>query len=217
MEGNILYKFAQDDNGNITHINNTSSNVNYYCPECKEKFILKKGNIRKHHFAHMNTSNCTGTGEGYLHKTFKKMFLEKINENLNKNIPMYIFLKCNYCNNILKINILPNNTSIKEEYDLTICRPDIALLDEKGNVITVFEIVVSHKPENGVIKYYNDKNILLIQINIFSENDLINIDETINKNTIIVTRPDYFNVCMNPNCISKRKIYRRGLRRSRRL
>jgi predicted RNA-binding Zn-ribbon protein involved in translation (DUF1610 family) len=216
MGSKLLFSFAEDDNGKIIHINNTSSEVNYFCPECKKKFILKKGNIRKHHFAHKNSSNCTGTGEGYLHKTFKKMFLEKINDNLIRNIPMYILLKCNYCNNVMQVNILPNNTSIKEEYDMIICRPDIALLDEKGEVVTVFEIVVSHKPEDNVIKYYQNKNILLIQINVFTENDIINIWETINKNTVIVTRPDYFNICMNPNCISKRKIHRKVSRSSRR-
>jgi hypothetical protein len=37
---------------------------------------------------------------------------------------------------------------------MKICKPDIALFDETGKVFTVIEIVVTHKPEDNVIKYY---------------------------------------------------------------
>ena len=31
------------------------------CPECGEKLILRKGEIRRHHFAHHGNSHCTDT------------------------------------------------------------------------------------------------------------------------------------------------------------
>ena len=216
MVKEILYKYAEDINGKIIHINNVLTGENYFCPDCKEKFVFKKGKIRQKHFAHNNiNSNCTG--EGYLHKTFKKILLEFIKYNVVNKIPMNILIECNKCHNKILMNILGNCLSVKDEYDMKICRPDIALIEENGNVYAVFEIVVTHKPEDNIIDYYQKNNIILFQIKLETENDLENINETINNKIEIKTRPDYFNACINPNCISRRRIpYRGAVKRSRR-
>jgi len=124
----ILHKYAKNINGNVIHIGNAQINEKYFCPECEGDFILKSGNIRQRHFAHKNFSpNCTR--EGYLHKTFKKLFLEWINHKIINNISLNIVMRCNYCGFVYNLNILPRNSFPKEEYDLKVCRPDIALLD----------------------------------------------------------------------------------------
>lgn len=220
MKREILHIIALDNKNLIVNANNALKGETYFCPSCKSELILKKSGktgvgSRRPHFAHKSlTVNCTP--ESVLHYSFKKMLLEKIDNNLINNIPMNIILTCNYCHSIIPVNLLTKNCTVKDEYDMKICRPDIALLDEKGIVYVVFEIVVTHKPEENVVKYYQNNNILLIQINLFTEHDLENIEETIIKNSIIITRPDYFNICINKNCISKRKIYRRVSNRSRR-
>ena len=89
----LLNKFAEDNNGKIIHIKNAVKGVDYYCPKCKEKLALKKGNIRQQHFSHNHSSNCTGTGEGYLHKAFKKMLLEIVKNNIMNKLPMVIYWK----------------------------------------------------------------------------------------------------------------------------
>ena len=36
----------------------------FFCPECKAEVVLKKGQIRQHHFAHTPPFNCMyGEGE----------------------------------------------------------------------------------------------------------------------------------------------------------
>jgi competence CoiA-like predicted nuclease len=217
MEKNVLHKYAEDINGKIIHINNVLSGIEYYCPECKEKFIFKKGKIRQQHFAHNNTSsNCTG--EGYLHKAFKKLLLDYILACINKKQPMHISLRCIYCHKIMRINLLTENCIVKDEYDMEICRPDIALIDEKKSIYAVFEIVVTHKPEENVVKYYQKNNIFSIQIELDSEKNLDNINETLINNSKIITQPDYL-ICMNPSCISKKKKSQRKIKsiKSRRL
>jgi hypothetical protein len=180
MGNNILYKYAEDNNGKIVHINNALSGINYYCPECKEKFILKKGNIRQHHFAHNNSSSsCTGTGEGYLHKTFKKMFLDIIKNNLDNKLPMVINWRCNICNMEHNGDMLNGITDVKDEYNLIECRPDIALLDKNSNVPIIIEIVDKHEPEKNVIDYCIKHNIVLIRIKLDTINDLENIENKI--------------------------------------
>lgn len=51
-------RIALDINKHRVHINETHAKENYFCPECGEELILKKGEIRQHHFAHRKDSPC---------------------------------------------------------------------------------------------------------------------------------------------------------------
>jgi len=176
----LLNKFAEDNNGKIIHIKNALPGVDYYCPGCKEKFILKKGDIRQHHFAHNNSSsNCIGTGEGYLHKAFKKMLLNVIMEYIKEKKPLEIKWNCYICKQEHNHNILNGVYDAKDEYFMEVCRPDIALFNENGKVPIVIEIIDTHEPEKSVIEYYMGNNIVLIQIKLNSEDDLENIENKI--------------------------------------
>ena len=53
--------FAVDYNDNRVHIDETHSNQQYFCPTCGVPLILKKGNIRQHHFAHTAHHECKDT------------------------------------------------------------------------------------------------------------------------------------------------------------
>lgn len=45
----------------------------FYCPECKGELILKKGNVREHHFAHRPPIACQyGSGESEIHYRAKR-------------------------------------------------------------------------------------------------------------------------------------------------
>ena len=178
MEKEILIKYAENKNGNIIHINNASKGESYFCPDCKDALIFKKGNIRQKHFSHKNiSSNCTG--EGYLHKTFKKMLLEYLKYYLNNNMPLAISFKCNICNLEHNGNILYEIIDVKDEYNLETCRPDIALINKNGKVPIIIEIVDKHEPENNVLEICKKYNIILIRIKLDTINDLENIDNKI--------------------------------------
>ncbi len=51
-------KIALDANGNRTHISGTCNQEKYFCPLCGEELILRKGEIRAHHFAHKANTQC---------------------------------------------------------------------------------------------------------------------------------------------------------------
>lgn len=51
--------FAIDKDGKRVHIDRTHVNYDYFCPECGEKLVLRKGDIRIHHFAHFPSTECT--------------------------------------------------------------------------------------------------------------------------------------------------------------
>ena len=194
MVKEILYKYAENNNGNIIHINNAEIGLNYYCPDCKESFILKKGKIRQQHFAHSNsTSNCTG--EGYLHKTFKKMLLNLIKNNILNKKPLEIFWKCNICKKEHNCNLINGIIDVKDEYNLEVCRPDIALINKTGTVPIIIEIVDKHEPENNVLQYCQKTNTVLIRIKIDTLNDLEDVNNKIKYPSNVV----FFNQLFCPN------------------
>jgi hypothetical protein len=187
MEKEILHKYAEDKNGKIIHISNALLGESYYCPECREKFVFKKGKIRQQHFAHSNSSsNCTG--EGYLHKTFKKMLLELLKEHISNKLPLDINWVCNVCNNKHNANLVFGITDVKDEYNLEVCRPDIVLINEVGNIPIIIEIVHKHEPENNVIEYCKNNKTVLIRIKLDSLDDL----EKVNNKIIFPTNIIFF-------------------------
>lgn len=198
----ILYTSALNENGNVVLINDAEKGRTYYCPKCNNDFILRKsGNTgprsKRPHFAHKNlTRNCTP--EGVLHHSFKKLLVDLLKSYKSENKPLIMNWKCDSCSadypeKDLTSNLLVKTDRIIEEYNLKVCRPDIALLDTDGEVIAAIEIVVTHAPEENVLRYYKENGITLIQINLFSEDDLHKIQEKI-------INPDIVNLCLRTNC-----------------
>lgn len=197
MEKEILYKIATDNNGNYFHIDNAEKGKNYYCPICKDKFILRKsGNTgkgsKRPHFAH-NELSPSCTQESILHKSFKKELIKLLEIYKSENKIFKMDWNCNICNNKYSGILLDKVDSIKEEYNLKVCQPDIALLDEKENVIAAIEIVVTHAPEENALEYYKMNNIILIQINLSSDEDFKKLEKKI-------ATPDIVNFCFKSNC-----------------
>lgn len=198
----ILYATALNESGSLVHVNEAEKGNSYYCPTCNNDFILKKSGktgkgSKRPHFAHKNlTTNCTP--EGVLHYSFKKLLIDFLEKCTSEDRPLIVNWKCNSCSTDypqtnLTTNLLVKTNRIIEEYNLKVCRPDIALLNTEGEVIAAIEIVVTHEPEENVLRYYKENGITLIQINLTSEDDLLNIEEKIINPTIV-------NLCLKINC-----------------
>ena len=89
-------------------------------------------------------------------------------------------------------SLLLGISDIEMEYLLEVCRPDMVLLTQKGNVPF---IVDKHEPENNVIEYCKTKNIVLIRIKLKSIDDLENIDKKMKFPTNVM----FFNALDCPN------------------
>lgn len=71
---------ARDNNGKVILARDVEKNgQRFFCPECGEELILKKGKINVHHFAHKANTSCSwGAGESEEHLLAKL----KIYDNL---------------------------------------------------------------------------------------------------------------------------------------
>jgi len=193
----ILYVAAFDKNGVLVKAKDAEKTEDYFCPECKEKLILKKSGktgkgSKRPHYAHYSQSpNCTP--EGVLHKSFKLLVLQYIHTHIANKTPIGIEWECPYCHTKHTGNLLQYAADVQEEYHMEKCRADIALLGQEGKPFAVIEIVVTHKPEDTAIAYYKENKIILIQIELNSEDDIDNIETLTSKPTSI----DY---CFNRLC-----------------
>ncbi len=197
MKKKILYTTAYNEQYLLLKADAAEKGGKYFCPVCQSEMLLRKsGNTgkgsKRPHFAHkVLTENCTA--EGVLHFSFKRMLVTKLLQYAQEKKEIFMNWNCKYCGEKHSDNLLKKVYDVKEEYSLQNCKPDIALLNDKGIVFAVIEITVTHAPELNVIKYYAENKIILIQITLSSEDDLNNIDAKI-------ANPDSVDFCFNPKC-----------------
>ena len=196
----LLLPYAINSSGNLVHIDNARKGDIYICPSCGANLSLRISKIpkgqkyhRPNHFAHKGSVDnyCS---ESFLHKLFKQRVAEYIRTELEKpNKAIWFEWECDKCNERHKGNLLKKATKVIEEFDLQICKPDIALLDKDDKVVIVIEIVVTHKPSPETLQFYKDNKIACLQIKVsdFSECDKIREK---------VLRPNGVSMCPNPIC-----------------
>lgn len=193
----ILYTVASDGNGKLVRANDAEKGDDFFCPICKTELILRKSGktgkgSKRPHFAHRAlTPNCTP--ETALHYSFKTLLAEKLQHHITSESALPIFWLCQYCYAEHSGNLLKKIKSVRVEHNMTVCQPDIALFDDNDKVFAVVEVVVTHKPEKQTVEYYEEENIILIQINLKSDRDL---DELERK----IAKPDLVATCYNPKC-----------------
>ncbi len=193
----ILYTVGLDKNGALIKAQDAEKGGEYFCPFCSSGFILRKsGKIgkgsKRPHFAHRAVvSNCSP--ESALHYLFKTMLVEYIQNCILSGKPIHFSWTCDFCGEEHKGNLLKKVKTVKVEYALPSCKPDIALLCDDNLVICVIEVVVTHNPEENSIKYYQDNNIVLIQLNLNSDNDIFKLQN-------IICNPNKVFFCVNPKC-----------------
>ena len=194
----IKITYAEDVNGNLIHINSALKENKYVCFTCRKMMSVRTSRLqpgqkyyRRSHYAHHKNSNCAP--ETVLHNLFKTKVAEYIQDKINNKDNIIFSWKCKYCEVIHSGNLIKKINIVKLEYYLGECIPDIALLDNENNVIAVIELVVTHKPEEKTLLYYKAHNIILIQIDLTSFDDIDNFEARL-------LSPDIVDICTNPKC-----------------
>jgi hypothetical protein len=159
----------------------------YICPDCSMDLILRKGNIKAHHFAHHKKSECSyyeKPSETQIHKNAKYLLKTIIEKNMNitftrsciKNhnetfkIPQF-----NQDYNVVLEHSFQHNGSIK--------RADVAILNN-NHIVYIFEICYTNKTKeiNRPEPWFEiDALELINNVNETSNNEIINIKCIRNK------------------------------------
>lgn len=206
----ILFSMARDSTGQFIHAAEANRSEEFTCDLCNGEMILRRSlkegkGSKRPHFAHKSlTPNCTP--ESALHFTFKNLLFSFLKERIEGGIPYKFCWKCESCDEVHSGDLLKKAKRISLEHNLNTCQPDIALLNEAGEVYAVIEVVVSHKPEESTLQYYSDNGIVLLQINLKSDRDLMEYPKRLYQ-------PDRVTLCVNPKCVNcgayqrKRKLW----------
>ncbi|MEN8446488.1 MAG: competence protein CoiA family protein, partial [Cyanobacteria bacterium J06555_13] len=188
----ILYSIAKTESGKLIKAAEAEKGPLYFCPHCNTTLVLKKGQKKRPHFAHKSLSpNCKP--ETALHYGFKTLLAEKIRGHLDRNQALDIAWDCKACGSRHSGNLLRKAVAVELEHDLKVCRPDIALLDDRGKVIAAIEVIVTHSPEQSTLDYFRSNNIALVCFELKSDEDVSRLERS-------TLKPDNVEVCRNPKC-----------------
>ncbi len=175
----IKIPYALKD-GKAININEVESGLfcNCYCPICNGKLVARKGKKKIHHFSHYKaTTNCSA--ESILHYWGKHIVYERLIKNLKHLEPLIFKWDCDICYDKHEGNVLKKADKICIEKSLENCRPDITVFNKDNKAIIAIEVVVTHAPEDATINFCNDNNIYLFQINLKTEDDLLELEKEI--------------------------------------
>lgn len=186
MSKHILMGAINKETNQYEYPRIATKNNKYMCPDCNKDVILRKGNIRVHHFAHSKSENpCLyydRPGESQIHKD-AKMALKLI---LEQNKDICINRKCNRCSNISKTNIdkttSTSTSNVKCEhsfnYNNSNKRADVAYL-ENNDLKYIFEICYKNKTlsNNRPEPWFEiDAENLIFLINNHNDNSVLDIN-----------------------------------------
>lgn len=125
----ILYPLALDESEHIVHIKNANGGT-YYCPQCREVMIPKKGDIYAHHFAHKNTSiECNP--ETALHHFAKLLFKQRFESG---TFPV-ISYRCAYCRRLCRFDMTACNRVVLDHDQISVDCGTHGVIKVKPDVI----------------------------------------------------------------------------------
>lgn len=74
----VLNMLIANQKGRRIEASEAEKGLGYWCPNCKDGVVLKKGRIVAHHFAHKPPVKCIwGKGETHAHREAKRLFQEE--------------------------------------------------------------------------------------------------------------------------------------------
>ncbi len=159
----ILYPVAKLKDGQWVHIGNAYSGVEVYCPECQGRMVAKLGDIKQHHFSHIDPSpSCTG--ESAVHSLAKQTLaytLELVGEiRFSTACRRWLHSFCaeSHCRTIL--HKLPIR-AVKLEHGSDGFIPDITvILADKARILC--EVIYKNPISQEKWTYFSSLNIPVI-------------------------------------------------------
>ena len=102
----------------------------FSCPLCDTEVVLKRGDVRRPHFAHKPDTGCSG--EGIRHKVAKQMiYLMHLRTVRTIMMSVTTFRRCPNCSQGRLLSQTPQYDDVACEVDVGRHRVDIALLRDR--------------------------------------------------------------------------------------
>ena len=193
MGKKLLHTIGCDEEGKLIHVNNAEKGAIYSCPLCGDRIIARNGgNLQRPHFAHFKKSEILCNGESLLHHLFRQQALNILQQHLELRQPLIIRWACPYCIRKYEKDLLQKATQAVIGFDMEGHCPDITLLNDEGRPIFALEFLVRRKLTKKIIRFYEEKGIILIQYPL-AEDDWKQVEDKL-------SRPESVTFCGNGEC-----------------
>lgn len=142
---NLMVPYALDDDGEAVSPEQADGDTAYFCPECQELVIVRRGAVTVAHFAHIGESkNCDFAGEGRTHLLAKhSVYWAILCWIRHERKSPLLSRKCEFCGEDLLQNLPEQLDEVRIEHRVGTFRCDVCVLS-KGTAWAAFEIVSSN-------------------------------------------------------------------------
>ena len=191
------YSYANNSNGELINVATAQRNEDYFCPICGESMTPHMGKVRRWHFVHKNTGNCSY--ESYLHKLaklkIKQAFLSSEHFMLSYKAKAICSFDCPFISSPKCEGEKPVEFDLRKFYDTCEIeatyhqyRADLLLTSSTNPKLppVLIEIMVTHKCTEDKIS----DGVRIIEIPIQSEEQ---IDDIVINCKLVATRSNQFN------------------------
>ena len=161
----ILYPMAYGVPHLLTHISDAKTGEKYLCPGCSKDMVPRKGDIKRHHFAH-KASQDRCDSDNALHETAKEAIRQGFLKAQDQNEEYLVKFPCQRCERPVPTNVAVEGATISTEITVVPgTRSDLAVTNRNGKTPRlIMEIVVTHDLEKGTQEKYQDSGIPVVKI-----------------------------------------------------
>lgn len=140
----FVIPYAIDSVGDLVRSADGDKGYEYRCPQCHIDVVLRKGMVRRAHFAHRVETPCSP--ESVVHKTAKLLVAEVVRAwRAGGSSPVFL-RRCPRCHGAHRQPLPGKVCAVAVERPLdTGVVPDVTLLSTDGSPIAAIEILATHR------------------------------------------------------------------------
>lgn len=139
-----------DPGGEVVHALTAPRGERYRCPQCLEPVVLKRGEVRRAHFAHSADSLCAG--ESVEHRAAKRLAAQRLREQLEQRGSLAWLVACAGADapcptdaRLERMLALLSWADVREEVTVGAYRADVAVLGASGEPLFALEVFHMHR------------------------------------------------------------------------
>ena len=149
---------------NIRHAKRSDT---HYCFGCQEEMVVKRGQVRREHFAH-KTDPAQCNGDNALHEAAKANIVYGFNRAVTDGTDYPLSFPCRGCEGEIRVPVAQVGASIRSEkvvVDGT--RSDLVISGQNGvTPRVIIEIVVTHDLETDTLHRYQTAELSVVKVNL---------------------------------------------------
>ncbi len=147
------------------HISQANRGETHYCFGCNGEMIIRRGELKRHHFAHKPPVLDWCDGDNALHEAAKLNICEGFLEAVNQGRKYDIGFPCARCKSPIRVNCAEPGAGIATEATVVKgTRSDLVIIRNGGERRVIVEIKVTHDLEEKTAEKYAAAQIPVVKV-----------------------------------------------------